>query len=82
MADKRSGKLEKMNIIFSQALKGIGVGKEFFSHMVLFYWPRIVGKHISANVKPVKIEFNNGSRKAVLKFATYTGTITVSYEDV
>lgn len=57
MADKRSGKLEKMNIIFSQALKGMGVGKEFFSHMVLFYWPRIVGKHISANVKPVKIEF-------------------------
>ena len=57
MATHRKGKLEKMNIIFSQSIKEMGVGKEFFSHMVLYYWPKIVGKHISANVKPVNIEF-------------------------
>lgn len=57
MAAHRNGKLEKMNIIFSQALREMSISKDFFSHMIMYYWPKIVGKHTAANVKPVKIEF-------------------------
>jgi hypothetical protein len=57
MSAPRKGKLEKMNIILPQIVKSMGIGKEFSSHMVMFYWPKIVGKHISDNVSPVKLEF-------------------------
>lgn len=57
MSAPRKGKLEKMNIILPQIVKSMGIGKEFSSHMVMFYWPKIVGKHISNNVSPVKLEF-------------------------
>ena len=57
MSAPRKGKLEKMNIILPQIVSSMSIGKEFSSHMVMFYWPKIVGKHISDNVSPVKLEF-------------------------
>lgn len=57
MSAPRKGKLEKMNIILPQIVKSMVIGEEFSSHMVMFYWPKIVGKHISDNVSPVKLEF-------------------------
>ena len=57
MSAPRKGKLEKMNIILPQIVKSMAIGEEFSSHMMMFYWPKIVGKHISDNVSPVKLEF-------------------------
>jgi hypothetical protein len=57
MSAPRKGKLEKMNIILPKIVKSMGIGKDFSSHMVMFYWPKIVGKHISNNVSPVRLEF-------------------------
>ena len=57
MSAPRKGKLEKMNIILPQIVKSMVIGEEFSSHMMMFYWPKIVGKHISDNVSPVKLEF-------------------------
>ena len=57
MSSRRKGSLERINLIFSDAIKKMGHGKEFLSHMLMFYWPRIVGVHNSKHVKPVKMEF-------------------------
>lgn len=54
---KRSGKLEGMNVLFTEALKKMKIGKEFSNQMVLFYWPQIAGKDIANHVFPVKLEF-------------------------
>ncbi|ORU01136.1 Zn-ribbon-containing protein [Anaerovibrio sp. JC8] len=53
----KKGKLEKLNIILPQIVKSMSIGREFSSHMLMYYWPRIVGQHISENVSPVKLEF-------------------------
>ena len=34
---KRSGKLEGMNVLFTEALKKMKIGKEFSNQLVLFY---------------------------------------------
>ncbi|MCR5176070.1 MAG: DUF721 domain-containing protein [Anaerovibrio sp.] len=57
MSAYRKGKMEKINIIFPSIIKSLGIGNEFMNHLVMFYWPRIVGKHIASNVSPVKLEF-------------------------
>lgn len=71
----RNGKLEKMNMVFPQALKKMKIGNEFYGHMVLQYWPKIVGKSIAANVFPVKLEFKklflNASHPAWANQLTY-----------
>lgn len=54
---RRNGRLEGMQEIFFPAVKQLKIGKSFSNHLVLFYWPRIVGEGIANHVKPVKLEY-------------------------
>lgn len=64
-----------MNIVFPKALKKMKIGNEFYGHMVIHYWPKIVGKNIAVNVFPVKVEFKklflNASHPAWANQLTY-----------
>ena len=53
----KGGQLEGMSAIFAKVIKKMNIGKEFSNHMVLYYWPKIVGENLARQVVPVKVEY-------------------------